>query len=170
MTYAERIPEGKDINGNETYLYCGINSNPEDYAKEFDSSEEAIEGLREKIWNNCLLRRYSQEQTDKVLAYYQEKFSKATVVWKKETKVYYGKDVEGNDVYLYCSVSSNPEDYVNKFNSPTDAFESIREPIWREGLKREYTGKQIDTIINHYYLKFAGIGSSLVWKKEESEE
>lgn len=68
----------------------------------------------------------------------------------------------GRDSYLYCSMSDNPYDYQELYDTPYEAMVDITKAI-EASLKGEYTEDEIERVIQHYSTKM----HNYPWGKNE---
>jgi hypothetical protein len=56
--------------------------------------------------------------------------------------------------YLYCSISDNPSDWEDTFESAESAFNCLKSDIEGECIYREYNERETEKVLNHYEIKF----------------
>lgn len=76
---------------------------------------------------------------------------------KIETKIYNGKDN-----FLYCSIDSDPSNYMDGYDSSEECIDDIKQDIIDDCKLRNYTEEEIKTVVSHYEIVFNN--TNFEWK------
>lgn len=69
-------------NGKNSYLYCSVDCQVSNYADDYANGEECFADIRQEIIDDCTTSEYTEQETNKVLSYYESLFNNSCVTWR----------------------------------------------------------------------------------------